>query len=495
MEVDPKKNSNLSVIKPAQFTNMQQGLITESAVSYLLLPQTSVQESINFNFDQIGSATVRLGLTQVGLNLGNGVNQGLFEFRDALGVNNWLIAANGGVIYKFSVSQGAWAAISGGSFSGTNKIRFTQFLNYMWVVDGNSPLQIWDGVSGDGFITTGNALNGPVGCSLIENFRSRVWIANNATYPSRIFYSEVPSAAILPQVTWLTDPVTGDWIDIAPQDGDQLTGLCRAPDALLAFKTNALYRIWSVNQTEPDPTIFVGTYSNESIVKTKAGIFFHHSSGFYYYLNGTVTDVSQPIIDIINAIPASAYSSIVGWLEDDGNHVCWSVGTISYRGKTYTNLTVRFTISTQVWTHYSYPNPFVSSHSYNDGTNLNTAVLDNIGNVLNTNVGKNDNGKPIFCSLVSNINTFDNSLATTSHITKIMFAHTNLAGFKIQWQTTEDYTNDWSKSTASVGELSKYDTYIQNAKIVGRGLLFRISGVWNGTSKIPGSYNGYEISE
>jgi hypothetical protein len=487
-------NQKLLTLLPLKaYTNMQTGLITESAVSFLLLPDSSCQESLNFHFDKIGSATVRKGITLIGSNLGSVNNQGMFEYRDGTGgTNNWLVAFNNGQPYRFTTS---WTAISGGTFNATNKIRTTQFLGFLWAVDGANVVQIWNGTSGGTFVTTGNAASGPSACSLIENFRSRVWIASNATYPSRIFFSSIPSAAATPVVTWNTDPVTGNWIDIAPQDGEILTGLKRAPNALLAFKTNHIYEIYSINQTQPDPTINVGTYSAESIVEGKDGIYFHHSSGFYKYYQGSTQEISRPIIDIIQNIPSSQYGSITGWKEADGDHVCWSLGNVSYRQKTYSNLVVRYTISTQVWTHYVLPSPFVAGSSYNDGTTLFAAVMDNLGNVFKWATGKNDNGTAIHCSLVHNVNTFDGSLSTIAHINKIMFSHENLAGFNLNWATTDDIPNDWSKKIGDKPNMVEFDTFINNANVVGRGILFRVSGAWSGTAAIPGSYNGYEIME
>lgn len=486
------QNPNIVELKKKQYTNLQSGLITESAVSFLLTPDTSCVESINFNFDRIGSATVRNGSTIVG-NKANATPQGLFEYRDALGVNNFLVQFNGGNAYY--LSGATWTSITGSIFSGTNKIRSTQFLNFLWAVDGTNSVQIWNGTAAGTWVTNGNASGAPGGVSLIENFRSRVWAANTASYPSRIWYSSIPSTAATPVVSWSTDPVTGTWIDIAPQDGDQLTALKRAPDGLLAFKTNHLYIIYSINQTQPDPTINVGTYSQESVVEGKDGIYFHHSSGFYRYVSGAAQEISRPIIDIVKNIPSSQYSSIAGWREADGDHICWSLGNVKYRQKTYNNLVVRYTISTQVWTHYNFPSPFVSFAPYNDGTTLFSTTQDNLGNVFKMDTGKDDNGTAIHCSLVHNVNTYDGSLATITHLNKLMIAHENLGGFSVNWATTEDQPNDFTKKIGVKGFLEKFDTYMQNANIIGRGILIRISGAWSGTASIPGSYNGYEILE
>ena len=69
----------------------------------------------------------------------------------------------------------------------------------------------------------------------------------------------------------------------SPQDGESITGLIRVPRALLLFKQNHIYRIYSATNIDPYPAYNVGTYSQESIVQTKDGVYFHHPSGFYHF--------------------------------------------------------------------------------------------------------------------------------------------------------------------------------------------------------------------
>jgi hypothetical protein len=66
----------------------------------------------------------------------------------------------------------------------------------MFMVNGKDPTTIWDGTT---WSTTGNALNAPIG-KYIENFRTRMWIAGNSTFPDRLYYTDVPTAAATPVV-------------------------------------------------------------------------------------------------------------------------------------------------------------------------------------------------------------------------------------------------------------------------------------------------------
>src|SRR3990167_7480835 len=93
-------------LEPQSFLNLQSGLITESAISEYRTPLDAVTESLNFKFNQIGSATLREGTTILGDQLSGNI-LGLYEFRDSgSGANNQIVVANGTTI-KY-LSGGLW---------------------------------------------------------------------------------------------------------------------------------------------------------------------------------------------------------------------------------------------------------------------------------------------------------------------------------------------------------------------------------------------------
>lgn len=479
-------------LPPIVRKSLKSGLINPGAVSENERPESSVLESINWHFDAIGSATVRKGSTALGNALSGNI-LGMHYFVDTVaGTNTQVMVVNGTTLYY--LAAGTWTSKRTG-LTAAAKARFSTFLNFTFMVNGADATAIWDGNTGNSFVTTGNAASAPVG-KYIENFRSRMWIAGNSTYPDRLYYSSVPSSVTTPVVTWNTDVATGQWIDISPSDGDTLTGLQRFRNTMLVFKTNRLYRVFDIGQTDPDPYYAVGTSSQESVVETKIGVFFHHASGIYQYnIYGVVQEVSRPIWDIIKAIPSSYYPSVVGYLEADGDHVVWSVGTVTVNGTTYTNLYIRYTLSTQVWTHYTYPTPALCAIKrqplYTDGTTQFAVVGDNSGNVIEMNVGKTDLGAPIPYSLVHKWDNIDGLLSTRKNVMTGNFTHYRGAGSNINYQTEEDdpdQVNNWSKK---VGQLNgTHNTGFNTMGIKGRKIRFRISGESTGE---PFIYNGYEL--
>ena len=479
-------------IEPKSYLQLQTGLITAGAVSKSQMPMDAVTESLNLKFNRIGAAELRAGTTLLGNQISAGSNiLGLYDFRDSgTGTNNQIIAVHGTVAYYLSGST--WTSKRTGLTTG-KKARFTTFLDFVWMVNNSEATAIWDGNTSNSFVTTGNASGAPIG-KFIENFRSRVWILGNDTYPDRVWYSSLPSAVTTPVVTWDTSVTTGDWIDVAPQDGENITGAKRTKKALLVFKNNHIYPIYSISQTEPDPVTNVGTYSNESILETKAGIFFHHPSGFYRYgVGGEPQEISKPITDIVKNITVANYSKITGWVEPDGDNLVWAVGDVTIDGTDYNNLEVRYTISTETWTHYTKPTQALCASRYNDGSNLFQLVGDDDGNILKMDIGITDNGTPISVSLVHRWYNIDGMTATRKNLIKGLFSHDGGAGLNVAYQNEQDLQNpnDWSKKVGK-GQLGTYDTVFNNMDVRGRECRFRISGVSSGEAF---TYHGFEILE
>jgi len=468
-------------LSPIRNGSIKSGLITKSAVAESDYPKDALVESLNFNYDVIGKVSLRKGSTALGNSL-TGDILGLYQFVDSGGTNSRLIMVNGTVVYY--LAGATWTSKRTG-LTAASKADFSTYLNFVFMVNGTEATAVWDGETGNSFITTGNADSAPSG-KFVENFRSRMWIGGNDTYPDRLYFSSLPSSVTTPVITWDTSVATGDWIDISPSDGENMTALHRTRDALLVFKENHIYRVYSKLQTDPDPQFNVGTYSKDSIVETKNGVYFHHSTGFYRY-DGGVSEISRPVIDIVNNITLANFSKVSGYLETDGDHICWSVGDVSYGGVDYTNLVVRYTISTQVWTHYSYPTQHLIGTQYNDGSTISSIAGDDDGNVLITKSGVTDKGSPIFYSVTHQLYNIDGYDSTKKIINYIMFMQEGMAGTSVTYRTSDDIANDFTKP---VGEITSTEKAFDNVNISGRRIQFKLSGTSEGQII---SYEGYDI--
>jgi len=474
----------MALLDPQEFKDIKSGLITEGSVSRNQMPMDAVTFVQNFHFDKIGSATTRKGTTRLGNDAFSGDILGLYEFRDAgAGTNNQIMAVNGTALYY--LSSGTWTSKRTG-LTANSKAEFTTFLDYVFMVNGADATAVWDGNPANSFVTTGNASGAPIG-KFIENFRNRVWISGNATYPDRVYYTELPSSVTTPVITWDTDVSSGSWIDVSPSDGENITCLRRHKAALLVFKPNNIYRIYSITESEPDPKINVGTYSSRSVVNTKNGVYFHHSSGFYRYMDGEVTEISKPITDIVEGITLANYSKVSGWT--DGDHIYWSVGNISlgkFNDITVSNAVVRYTISSQTWTLYNYPYQMLVASNYNDGTSLFNLVGDANGDVLKLNVGKTDNGTVIPYKITHRWLTMDGFVSTEKIVPSICFEHDNGAGTNVSYQTESFDEKEW----APLGNLTETDTELLSS-FSSRRFRLMLSGFSSGE---PFAYYGFEIT-
>ncbi len=231
-----------------------------------------------------------------------------------------------------------------------------------------------------------------------------------------------------------------------------MTAIVRVPRALLVFKQNHIYRIYGAFSVDSYPAYNVGTYSQESVVQTKDGFYFHHSSGFYQFnYDGQPTEISRRVIDFVKAIPLTKYSTIVG-IWDGFDAVEWAVGPVTVEGVTFANCVMRYTISTQIWTIYDYNTPVINAMiNYNDGTNLNNLIgtrgfTDAAGRL--TSVGKLDSGfldflNPIPYEFIDRWRGYTDVYAKSKSISGLNIYNENGAGANIQFQIKKQGANVW----------------------------------------------------
>ena len=461
-----------------QLVDFKNGLICPGAVGESKFPLTAVTESTNFNFNTIGAVTLRNGTTTLGGGL-PGSLLGLYEFRDGgVGTNNRLVAVSGTALYYLSTAT--WTS-KRSSLTALSPARFTTFLDYLWMVNGTEDTAIWSGAVGDSFVTTGNASGAPKG-QYIENFRGRVWITGNTSFPDRVYYSSRPTATATPVVTWDTDVTTGSWIDISPNDGDNVTGIKRSKNTLLVFKRNHLYKIFSSDESEPDPKIYVGTYSNESIVAYKDSVYFHHPTGIYRLNDDGIENISLPVKDYLNNMSASFYTNVCGWT--DGECIYFSIGDVTANGVTYSKVTLVYNLFSNAWTVYSYPQDYYFACNYNDGSTIwNLAGGSTDVSVIND--GTTDNGTPIIYSLITRPYTFDGLFSTRKRITKLDIVHNKMEGGVLAYRKDTDDVNKWN----DIARIEK-STSVIHKEIVGNKIWFRVFGSSVGD---PFTFNGLEI--
>jgi hypothetical protein len=213
--------------------------------------------------------------------------------------------------------------------------------------------------------------------------------------------------------------------------------------------------VYSINSTDPDPYINIGTYSHESIIEAKSGIYFHSPSGFYQYAS-TPVEISKRISDVVKAIPRASWDKVCGWAVGDYLH--WSIGDITLNGIALSNVVCRYTISKQLWTLYSYPTQMRSASRYDDGTNFYDVIGGESGKVYKFDEGKDDDGTPIFYDLETQFYYITNSKSALKSIQGMAAIFENAQGAQISFKIDGDSTHTWKP----IGKISEELTQVFN---------------------------------
>lgn len=145
----------------------------------------------------------------------------------------------------------------------------------MYGLNGTDTPQYWDGsasATGDWTADTGTV---PSSCRFLIYHSDRLWATGSLTtaLTGRVFYSGLSADAV-------PGPDPGNWdtdnyVDIEPQDGENITGIGKVGPYLVVFKPRATYVItdpvtgaWRQISNE------IGCCAHRSIVETDQGTFF-----------------------------------------------------------------------------------------------------------------------------------------------------------------------------------------------------------------------------
>lgn len=353
----------------------------------------------------------------------------------------WLYAGHGDEVSN--TSGGAWTTRRNG-LAEVSKPRFSQFLNYIWMVNGN---QFIGGdpvaTSNGGNFGTDLVPNGfPPGDFIHAGFEGRVWVANKTL--GTIYYTDIVQFTPPTTYTLTYNPEVNFISNLSPQTGQSFTALYRVPRALLVFTEDTITRIYGATSVDAYPAYNVGTFSQESIIETKTGIFFHHSSGFYQFDYGSQpVEISRRIIDFVKAIPRENYDDITG-VYDGFDCVEWAVGSVNVEGVTFESCVCRYTISTQVWTIYDYSGIDITAMIfYDDGINLNHLMGTSTGLTGTMDVGTTDFNAPFYYEFIDRWRSFTDMYYKDKAISGFNVYSENAAGANLSYQIQKSGTNVW----------------------------------------------------
>lgn len=429
----------MALSNPVPIPNPTEGIIRTGAIEDVVSQQNSVQEGLNVHYDRMGATTVRPGVTAyTSILSGGGSADKLGAWSSTGNALPQLLAQVGNDIRMWNGT--VWTTLH--TYGGAGRVRFAQFINYTYVVDGsvNDPLYSYDGTT----YGTGNTGSLPPGDFVEAGLEGRLWVADQNT--NFLWYSD-PTPIGTP-LTTSTNP--NNFIYFSPNHGQRITGLKNYSTAMLVFMHDYIYRVYGAYASDAYPAYFVGTYSQESIVQAKDTLYFHHPSGFYRMtLNSQPQEISRRILDVVQAIPRANYENVFGW--SDSDHVYWHVGhNIAVGGIVYNSLVCRYTISTQVWTLYDYFNSdeqnrsLLSAFVYDDGVNILKLGGVTDGNVAALDSGQSDLGSPIFYYEISRWLNITQLQSKYQKISQMAAMHQNASGASLDAQLDHDTPPKWT---------------------------------------------------
>ncbi len=331
----------------------------------LIIKDEECELALNYILDNVGAVQKRGGYSGLGVTFVAKQINGLFSFLDASAGTNinlkWNLnsGSTNNVIYNFE--GGDWVARKTNDTSSATRAFFTAFVDYVFRTNGVDVVaSSLDGITWG--TTNAPATITPKFCSV---FQDRVYMAHGGTTnKSRFWFSSLPAAGV---ITW---DLTNGWVDVNPDDGDEVTALENNGNRLLVFKHYALYR-WNFGQVEPDRVIGVGT-SAQTSVKTNFDLgitFFANQKGVYTYTGNRPKLISRKIQPFIDAV--SDWAQVWGGV--DADHYYLSVGNVTVDGRTYTNTVFCYHISLDAWTIFTTGNKitnFATMYGMGSGAQL-----------------------------------------------------------------------------------------------------------------------------
>lgn len=428
-------------LQPYTLRDFRQGRYTINQVAPYLAPENSVKDSLNVDFDAIvGSGKVRSGQTLLGSAVASGKDcLGFGEFVGHNGSPNLLLAvfkgASNATLYYFDTS---WHASNLTALSNSAVCSFEVLGGRAFVTNTTDGMySSSDGATWSSGTTNDCIASASAKPSLLFRSSGRLLAAGDPTYPDRVFFSSIIDPSSAPFITWNVDATSGDWIDINPDDGQNITGFNEASTFVLPFKNYAMYRLDTVNKTADPNLIFdVGATSQRAIVGCQGVVYMFTGIDIRRTNGGYPEQISRAgVQDIIEAIPQSSWSTVAAGT--DGLNVYFSVGNVTLNTnqdtqKTISNCVLKYSPRDQSWSVRSYPTTirFFAQLTTSSGRLLRAA--DSTGNVFTMNSGTTDNGTVINYFL----ETQDLEFGDRSHLhqiaDQIAFFTSNAAESKMQ---------------------------------------------------------------
>lgn len=280
------------------YNNFNGGL--NSSAGPLSLQDNEASNLQNIDFNLFGSIVKRNGYTALNTTAitSSPDIDGLFwyEFNSSGTLTRHAVMTAGAKFYKMDDLDGTWDDITGGiTITAGNHCDFENFLDEVYVTNNQDPPWKWTG--------TGNvsAMTVPAGLTdakWVVQFNNYLFLGNVAVsgtrHNSRIYWSNLKDTG-----TWTAT----DFIDVAKNDGQEITGMKVLGDRLVIYKNRSIYNLFFTGDADIPFILPGGGKSNSSVgcangftvQETNNGHIFMSYDGFYFYDGNNSYKISDKI--------------------------------------------------------------------------------------------------------------------------------------------------------------------------------------------------------
>ena len=154
----------------------------------------------------------------------------------------------------------------------------------------------------------------PLGKRILVH-KNRLWLANNPTVPSRLYFSDDGGQDYFGYMAD-TQGAYGGYFDIRPDDGDEITFIKNLLGKLTVSKNNTIQKMdtdgdtpstdWAIS----DPFSFIGCQAPYSVVNTPVGLIYLGNNGLYSFNGQYSTLISESVTPEIKDITPSNYQNV-----------------------------------------------------------------------------------------------------------------------------------------------------------------------------------------
>ena len=278
----------------------------------------------NVDFNKFGSAVKRNGYaalnTSAITNSPNSDGLHWFEYDSSGTLTRKLINVADGKLWKMDDLDGTWDDITGGlTITADNFCDFENWNNKVFITNNQDPPFEWDGSTAQ---TIQNTPTGLTDAKFVKQFNNYLFLANvlvsSTRHGSRIYWSDISDEG-----AW-TD---ANFINVANDDGQEITGLKVLSDRLVIFKTRSIYTLFFTGDTDV-PFVLpgggktnssVGCVAPYSIQEVQNGLVFLSSDGFYFFDGNNSVKISDKINTTLLGLNTSRFGSVVSVNQRDKN--------------------------------------------------------------------------------------------------------------------------------------------------------------------------------